>query len=86
MQPTPQIMLLYKVCPVILGLTEAESDDLRTEAVALLSKVSNEKKLYLMVLAMKLSNLLSDGTFDWTRDVGEAFSASENHPVHMLGL
>ena len=36
-------MLPCKVCPVILGLTEAESDDLRTEAVALLSKVSNEK-------------------------------------------
>ena len=36
-------MLACKVCPVILGLTEAESDDLRTEAVALLSKVSNEK-------------------------------------------
>ena len=35
-------MLPCKVCPVILGLTEAESDDLRTEAVALLSKVSNE--------------------------------------------
>ena len=38
------------------------------------------------MLAMRLSNLLSDGTFDRTRDVGEAFSASENHPVHMLGL
>ena len=35
-------MLPCKVCPVILGLTEAESDDLRTEAVALLSKVSSE--------------------------------------------
>ena len=80
-------MLPCKVCPVILGLTEAESDDLRTEAVALLSKVSNEKKnLDLMVLAMKLSNVLSDGTFDRTRDVGEAISASEKHPVHMLGL
>jgi len=29
-----------QVCPVILGLTEAESDDLRTEAVALLSKMA----------------------------------------------
>ena len=33
------IMSCVEVCPVILGLTEAESDDLRTEAVALLSKV-----------------------------------------------
>ena len=32
-------MFCVEVCPVILGLTEAESDDLRTEAVALLSKV-----------------------------------------------
>ena len=38
-----KLCFLVKVCPVILGLTEAESDDLRTEAVALLSKVSNEK-------------------------------------------
>merc|ERR1719319_952935 len=29
-----------QVCPVILGLSEAESDDLRTEAVALLSKMA----------------------------------------------
>ena len=40
----------------------------------------------LRVLVMRFSNLLSDGTFDRTRDVGEAISASEKHPVHMLGL
>ena len=76
----PALMSCFKVCPVILGLTEAESDDLRTEAVALLSKVFFYFLLEICRMCQKLYYIIAmfeDGTADRTRDFREAFPTGE---------